>query len=637
MKKVIITIIVLCCSLGMQAQERGMRKANRLYDRYAFNPAIDVYQKVAERGYKSKELFQKLGNAYYFNSDYTNAVKWYGELFKMQDIEVAPEYFFRFAQALKSVKKYNASDKMMQQFYQRSKEDPRAKLFLEQGDYLKNINNQAAEFRLKLAKFNSKYSDFAPAYYKKGLLFASDRDTGFHHRVRHKWNNKAFLDIYQQKEDKRIVKMEELQTIKLHESSSLLTKDGKTLYFTRNNSRDNKKIKNAEGITKLKIYKAEWVDDVWTNITPLPFCSDDYSVAHPALNFDETKMYFASDMPGTLGASDIFEVEIKEDGSFGTPVNLGAAINTPSRETFPFYASDGLLYFASDGRPGLGGLDLFAAKMEEDNTIKVANLGSTVNSPQDDFSLVLNDKSNKGYMASNRPNGLGGDDIYAFDVVKPVVFECLREVFGQVVDKNSGEPIAGANVVVVNQNNDIISTTKADKNGNYVTEIRCDMGNFIRASKKKYSTNEIFVNTASIDNNFIIPLEKQEVIVDQGGDLAKVLDLGIIYFAFDSDEIRPNSRVELEKIIVAMEKYPSLKIEVRSHTDSRGMDDYNMKLSERRAQATVRYIISRGIYNVRIKGRGYGETQLLNECKNGVKCSETKHSVNRRSEFVIME
>ena len=240
-------------------------------------------------------------------------------------------------------------------------------------------------YNLETFEYNSPYSEFAPSFYKKGLIFSSDRDTGNLARYRHTWNSKDFLDLYKVNADSvslnLVTKLGKDVNTRLHESTSITSKDGEVLYFTRNNFKQGKYIKDEQGVIRLKIFKATLVDGVWGAIEELPFNSDTYSVAHPALSPDGQTLYFASDMPGSLGASDIFKVSINEDGSFGTPENLGNNINTEARETFPFVTEEGIMYLSSDGHPGLGGLDVFGTKIANEKwNNPVINVGAPINS-----------------------------------------------------------------------------------------------------------------------------------------------------------------------------------------------------------------------------------------------------------------
>ena len=643
-KYLIYTVLSLFVLIGY-AQERKLDKADKKYDSYAFINAIEIYEEVAAEGYKSKELFEKLGNAYYFNADLSNASKWYGELFELGE-EVAPEYYFRYAQALKSEKRYAESDKKMQEFNKLTGSDIRGTKFINTRNYLDEIAEQSGRFRITNLGVNSKYSDFAPSFYlENNLVFSSARDTGVATRSKHKWNSRPFLDLYGAEVTdngslSNVDKFSNKLNTKYHESTTVFTKDGNTMYFTRNNYYKGKYKKDRKGINKLKIFRATREDDRWTNIEELPFNSDLYSVAHPALSVDEKKLYFASDMPGTFGQSDLFVVDINDDGTFGEPKNLGKGINTEARENFPFISQDNELYFSSDGHIGLGGLDIFVMRLDDEEQI-IYNVGEPVNSPTDDFSFIINTKTKKGYFASNRDGGQGDDDIYSFIETKPIQWTCEQEIAGVVKDEKTNAIIAGSNVKLFDNDNNEIGNTYSDEQGKFRFKniLDCDEVYFVRASKKDYNSAEALLPKQEDPGlrEVTLLLEKEEVPFEIGDDLAVTLNIPIIYFDFDKSNIRPDAAAELEKVVVVMKKYPTLKIDVRSHTDSRGRDAYNKKLSQRRNKSTLEYIISRGIDSSRLTGDGYGEERLVNKCSNGVKCTEEEHQLNRRSEFIVVE
>lgn len=643
----ILLALLILTNLGAYGQEKPDRlvtKANEKYEEYSFKPAIDIFKKVLDKGYSSADLLKKLGNSYYFNADYEDAANTYKRLVDEYPDDVTPEYYFRYAQSLKTIEEYEASNEVMAKFTESTSDDLRASTYKEERNYLEEIKKNSGRYNVAPFQYNSPYSDFAPTFYKEGLLFSSDRDTGNFARYRHTWNSKDFLDLYKVNADSAsnnmVVKLGDHVNTRLHESTTATNEAGTVLYFTRNNYKEGKYVKDENGIIRLKIFRATLNDEgVWSDIEELPFNSDDYSVAHPALSPDEKTLYFASDMPGTLGESDIFRVSINDDGSFGTPENLGNAINTEARETFPFITKENILYFSSDGHPGLGGLDIFATKIE-DNAVKgkVLNVGEPVNGRYDDFTFIFDEASNKGYFASNRSEGQGADDIYSFIETKPLVLDCQQRVSGTVRDKISNEVLVGATVKVIDEENNEIMSAITDSEGKYSLLLDCDQGNFVRAMTEGYIPAEEYLGKSdgmpkTVDFN----LERNTVSAGFGDDLAKLLQLSTIYFDFDKYNIRKDSEIEVEKVIAAMEKYPSLKIKVNSHTDSRGKDAYNLWLSQKRAESTVNYMIKKGISPDRLQSEGYGETKLINRCANGVKCSDKEHQLNRRSEFIILE
>ncbi|AZQ57574.1 flagellar motor protein MotB [Maribacter sp. MJ134] len=670
MKKLqLLVLLLMICGLEFsQAQERLINKGNEKYEEYSFSPAIDIYKKVIEKGYTSADLLKKLGNSYYYNAQYKEAAETYKKLDSEYPNDITPEDYFKYSQTLKTLGDYDGSNEVMSKFTMLTSGDNRASVFKSEKDYLAEIKANSGRYELKPFEYNSVYSEFAPSYYKEGLIFSSDRDTGNFARYRHTWNSKDFLDLYRVNADSvslnNVVKIDlkgkkesipldngntttsddlgkrkDRINTRLHESTSIVTKDGKTIYFTRNNFVEGKYKKDEKGIIRLKIFRAQLIDGDWTEIEELPFNSDSYSVAHPALSPDEKTLYFASDMPGTLGESDIFKTSINNDRTFGTPENLGSNINTEARETFPFVTSEEILYFSSDGHPGLGGLDVFATKIKrQDFTGNVMNVGEPVNCNKDDFTFIFNEETRKGYLASNREDGLGADDIYALVEKEPLVFECVQKVTGTVRDKISNEVLVGATVKVINEENEEIFSTITDSDGNYSLVLDCNQGNFVRALMEGYIPFEEYVGISDGKPKIIdFYLERDTITAGFGDDLAKLLQLSTIYFDFDKYNIRKDSEIEVEKVIAAMEKYPSLKIQVNSHTDSRGPAAYNLWLSQKRAESTINYMITNGISKDRLASEGFGETKLINECEDGIKCSSEKHDLNRRSEFIIME
>lgn len=649
LKKSLLLVVFICSmvaanSVAQEAKEdRLVTKANESYDNYSFSPAIDIYKRVLDKGYVTADLLKKLGNSYYFNANYDAAADTYKKLVDEYTSSVTPEYYFRYSQTLKTLGDYDNANAMMSKFVEATSDDKRAKAFKDEKDYLEDIKKNSGRYDLESFEYNSSYSDFAPSFYKEGIIFSSDRDTGNLARYRHTWNSKDFLDLYKVNTDSSsmnfVAKLGDDLNTRLHESTSITTKDGNTIYFTRNNFKEGKYVKDEEGVIRLKVFKATLQNGVWSNITELPFNSNAFSVAHPSLSTDEKTLYFASDMPGTLGESDIFKVSVNEDGTYGTPENLGNSINTEARETFPFITSEEVLYMSSDGHPGLGGLDVFATKISDEKYDRaILNVGEPVNSKMDDFTFIFKEDTRKGYFASNRPEGLGADDIYGFVENTPLQLECLQEISGTIRDKITNEVLVGATVKVIDENNEEILSTITDSEGNYTLSLDCNQGNFVRAMTQGYVPSEEYLEKSDSKPKIIdFYLERDTITAGFGDDLAKLLQLSTIYFDFDKYNIRSDSEVEVEKVIAAMEKYPSLKIKVNSHTDSRGKDSYNLWLSQKRAESTVDYMIANGIAKERLEGEGFGETKLMNKCSNGIKCSAPDHELNRRSEFIILE
>jgi outer membrane protein OmpA-like peptidoglycan-associated protein len=632
--------IVSVFSFDCYSQKSKLASADKKYENYSYIDAIKTYERVAEKGYKSVDMFQKLGNSYYFNADLEQSAKWYGELFAMTS-EVQPVYYFRYSQSLRAIDENNKADEMLKKFSTLSGDDSRGDLFLNNVNYLDAIKNNSGRYTVENAGINSKYSDYGTAVTLNKIVFTSARDTGSLGQRKHTWTDQHFTDLYVADLDEEmnpgvVDKFDKTVQSKFHEATPTFTKDGKTMYFTRNNYLEGKKGKNANNVTLIKIYKATLENDQWVNITELAFDSDNYSTAHPSLSPDEKTLYFASDMPGTLGQSDLFKVEINEDGTFGTPMNLGSTINTEGRESFPFVNDENEIYFASDGRPGMGGLDIFVSKINEDGTFnKVENVGSDVNSSKDDFGYWIDTKSRKGFFTSNRDGGQGYDDIYKFLELKKLT--CEQELYGKVTDLDTKQALPGAKVSLFDNRFNSIAEVMSDSNGDYSFEVECGKTYNVRAEKVDYTTTEekITSGKANGKTELNIALEKEQCKVAVGDDLGICFGIKMIYFDLDKSNIRKEAAFDLEKILDVLIQYPTMKLDIRSHTDSRASFKYNEDLSDRRAKSTISWLVKNGVTPDRLTGKGYGETQLVNKCSDDVDCTEAEHQMNRRSEFII--
>ena len=624
------------------AQKAKIAAADKKYNSYAYIDAIQTYERLAEKGYQSVEMFEKLGNAYYFNSDFEKAAQSYEKLYQLQS-ELAPEYFYRYAQSLKATGKEKEAATILAKFENKSSDDSRSKRLKNNTDYLEDIKANVGIYTIENAGINSKYSDYGSTIVDNKLIFTSARDTGGVGQRKHAWTGEHFTNLYAAGVNGELIPSNPVRydanvNSKFHEATPVFTKDGNTMYFTRNNYLDGKKGKDANKVMLLKIYKATLVNNRWTNVTELPFNSNNFSTAHPALSPDEQTLYFASDRPGTIGQSDLYKVAINSNGTYGEPINLGVEINTEGRETFPFVTKDNQLYFASDGHPGLGGLDVFTTKINNDGSFgEVENDGAEVNSPKDDFGYYRDSEINKGFFSSNRDGGLGSDDIYRFTSKD----KCKQILKGIVTDSATGETLAGVQLILLNKQYKVIAETTSDALGYYAFDVNCRRIYHVRANKKDYTSKETKLRTPEVtgETKLDIQLESNICRVAVGDDLGKCFGIKMIYFDLDKSNIRKEAALDLAKILDVLIQNPTIKLDIRSHTDCRQTAKYNMALSDRRAKATIAWLVSKGIDSSRLTGRGYGESQLINDCgcepTNASNCTEEQHQMNRRSEFII--
>ena len=646
MRLLTISVALLSTTSLLFAQpEKELEKANEMYKNFSYVDAIKIYERIAQKGFVNQEMLQSLGNAYYYNAEYKKALPWYEQLFQEGKYKVKPEYYYRYAQTLKSVGDYTQADKMMAKFVELTNaNDTRAALFEENKDYQTVIKNNSGRFQLNNASINTENSEYGTALYGDKIVFAGATDARKAKRGVSQWTGESFYDLYEaehfdQKLGSRKPFSSSINT-QFNESTPVFTKDGNTMYFTRNNYVNRKLGSDIENTILLKILRAtKDKNGNWGDIVEVPFNSDQYNVAHPALSPDEKYLYFASDMPGSFGNSDIFRVEILGDNQYGTPENLGNIINTAGRESFPYISKDNVLYYSSDGIPGLGGLDIFAAKFNADgSTSKPVNIGMPGNSADDDFCFVFNSDSKIGFLTSNRPGGKGKDDIYSFHEDKPLLFSCQKNIKGIVKDAKTKAIIANAKVILSDKVMKEVGKDQSKTDGTFTFEkVNCnDSHYYLRGEKEKYETAEVNVTVGKDEVVYEILLNPREVAIKKGMDLAKVFEIKEIKFDYNKADIRPDAAVELTKIVEVMREYPKMKIDIRSHTDSRGADSYNLKLSDRRAKATLEWIVKQGIDRKRLKAKGYGETRLVNGCSNGVPCTEEEHQENRRSEFIVV-
>ncbi|MCK0131995.1 OmpA family protein [Flavobacteriaceae bacterium F08102] len=496
---------------------------------------------------------------------------------------------------------------------------------------------------IKILDVNTKYADFGLSFFGDDkVVFASPTEKVSIVRKVWRENDQPYLDLFMGDIDstgqiinKRPIKGDVNK--KLHEAMVTFTKDYKTVYFSANNyNSKNKSVKSSKGWDNIQLYKADVnPDNTWTNIVKLPFNSDEFQTGLPTLNEDETKMYFVSDRPGSIGKTDIYVVDIYPDGTYGEPKNMGPRINTEEREMFPHMGKDNMLYFSSNGHPGYGNLDVFVTKIY-DNTVSIPlNLEEPINSEKDDFSYIMR-TDRQGYFSSNRSEGKGDDDIYSFMVDEPIFIECLQTVKGVVKNRDTDELIPGALVTIYDSEGNVLQQTAADEiNASYSFDIPCNATFKITSVQDGFVAVEEQIKTI---NDLDGPVIEQDLLMSPEfvivGDEVLV-NINRIYFDFDKSNIRKDAAEQLDRVVEVMNKYPEMKIMASSHTDSRGPKAYNMKLSERRAKSTVDYIISKGIDASRIKSQGFGESKLVNKCSDGVPCSKEEHQLNRRTEFKI--
>jgi outer membrane protein OmpA-like peptidoglycan-associated protein len=639
MKKQIALLLLL--PMGLLAQERTIKKADKTFKKEAYVSAIQIYERLANKGMGSEQIYEKLGDANYFNANYVQAEQWYTKRYELKGT-FPKEFLYRYGQSLKSAGKNDQATQIMAQYAKENPTQLRTKSQL-QAKAQQSIKKGSDVFTVENINTNSKYSDYSSTIKGDTLIFASARPRAVGNQI-YARTGQPFTNLYytvkQAEGNYSKAELYSKNTFSIfHEASPVFTKDGNTMYYTQNELKENNQKRVVNGL--YKIYKSVKQNGKWKNegVQDI-FAQDSARVAHPALSPDGKTLYFASDAKGTFGQSDLFKVTINEDGSYTAPENLGNTINTEGRESYPFVTKDNILLFASDGHPGQGGFDIFALDLNQKGASPV-HLRAPLNSAFDDFGLNWDRQTNNGVFTSNRPEGQGDDDLYVFTNTKPFFeFDYNARIIGKVLDKNTNLPIANASVTLYDSKGKELARTTANETGDFVFEKVLSNATYTtQGSKETYSTNDTRPSLALYEREVstTIVLDQDQYKLEQGLDLAKALSLRHIYFDLDKSYIRKDAKVELEKIVEVLTQNPSIKIEIGSHTDSRQSKQYNQALSQRRAKSTLEYLVKRGIAKSRLTAKGYGETQLVNQCADGVKCSEAEHQLNRRSTFVIIE
>jgi len=625
-------ILILSCSFSYSQT----KLADKFFENYNYKKAIELYTKAVQKGDSSAYILTRLGDSYYNNSKSEEAALWYGEALKRHK-KIDTEYLYKYIQTLRSIGNYKEADKWFKELSAAQQGDSRLKGYnpdeVDIYDKLTSKNNSIV--KVDNLPFNSENSDFGSYVSDSILYFASSR--GDDKKV-YSWNQEPFLDLFQVdvKQENGTENYSEINEIlsndintEYHEASVAITNDGKTIYFTRDNvNKRNRLAYDKKGTTHLKIYKASLVNGKWDNIQELPFNDKVFSTGHPTLSPDNTILYFVSDRDGGIGQTDIYKVDINEDGSYGNPENLGESINTEGREMFPFVSKDNTLYFSSDGHLNLGLLDIFKSDVLKGYNTEPENIGSPFNSGYDDFAYFLNSDNESGYFSSNRPGGQGGDDIYRFSTA-----ECKQAITGVARDSKTNIILTGVTVRLIDETGKVLEEVITQNSGDYTFTVDCEktytiVGNKpdYKEDKKSTTTNNVSGTETSLDLMLTPLIIDNQIVINP------------IFFDFDKSNIRTDAEYELENIVDVLRKHPTMVIKIESHTDSRGRDKYNLKLSDRRAKSTKDYILSRGIDPSRIESAiGYGETQLLNKCANNVECTEEEHQMNRRSYFYIVK
>ncbi|WP_048905457.1 OmpA family protein [Pedobacter sp. V48] len=641
-RSLLISLSVLLYMANLPAKAQYvLNEADEQYRLFNYIKAIDLY----EQAYKKKNTLhaaERLAQGYNFTRNYVQAESWFAVAANMP--ESRPEHVLGYARSLVNNSKYGEARQQFQRYIElKGNVSQRQKdLWLQSCDSAVKWMQYPVAVQIHNVKvLNSVQSDWGAVTFDGGVTFSSDRGNNAEDQIKggrpflkfdsgkrpdrtvYGWTGNQYLRLYQQLSSKDTVALFPFHAgTNYHVGAASFTGDGCEMYFTL--TRIPEKLdygKERLATVNVETYssKRSAEGNTWEQPRSLKFNNPNaYSVGDPMISKDGKTLYFVSNMPGGKGGTDIYTTVKDASGEWSAPVNL-TAINTEGNERSPFVDEAGILFFSSDGYAGMGGLDIFRFAGSGNTSV---NLGYPVNSAQDDFAYTINSVT-KGYLSSNRTGGLGSDDIYSF--TRKIIQALSLE--GKIFNKKTGLPLASAMATLKTRSGNILKV-QTDESGYYSFKIEQDTLYDVIAEKTNFrSADTSFVTKVSLVKDFYLtPIE-----------INKTVRLENIYYDFDKWNIRPDAAVELDKLVKILKDNPTIWIELGSHTDSRGNDAYNMALSQKRAESAVQYIISRGIDTNRITAQGYGESQLLNQCSNGVKCSAADHQLNRRTEFKIVK
>jgi outer membrane protein OmpA-like peptidoglycan-associated protein/tetratricopeptide (TPR) repeat protein/mRNA-degrading endonuclease HigB of HigAB toxin-antitoxin module len=736
--KTFLLLIILIGNLGVIAFAKGpsftMRRANKLFNSFAYKDAAALYEMELKKNPKNILAQKNAATSYRKMNDMLNAEKWYAKVVENESTD--PENYLFYAQTLEFNGKMDEAKVYYKKFTASANMDKRGERKMKSIDAMSSFYTDSIYYKINRVSFNTSGSDYGVAFCKEGLTFATGGIQNSFVKSEFKWSNEAFSDLFLVRmfDDRDSVfapakALSDYVNSKYNEGPACYDSEGRTLAFTRNGYFKGKAIAGKDKTNHLQIYIATDKMHDWKNIKSFNQNSTNYSVCHPAFSMDSKTMYFVSDMPGGFGGTDIY-MSKNDNGKWTDPINMGTSINTEGNELFPSVLRDSILYFASNGKGGLGGLDIFAAQIKGEKVQEVTNMGYPINTVYDDFGLIYNKSKKIGFFSSNRPGGKGKDDIYRFTYSKPDFQLKLL-----VLDSETKQPLKNATVKLFDSKSKLLQEVKTNEAGAFVTPIEMDAKYTVSVNNTKYfdqampfdtkgvkgfeklvevpmfkdlgfnlvgkitdseskssmegvqitivdakSGADIYTGNTNAEGdfqknlsnyslnqmvNYEIKLEKPGYIAKTiyyskqlsksgdvklnddinlgmeklkvGTDIGKVFNLNPIYFDIGKFDIREDAELELNKIVKALEDNPTIVIEIGSHTDSRSAAKANLTLSDKRAKASVEYIISKGIEKTRVNGKGYGESKLVNKCKDGVKCSEEDHQQNRRTEFRIVK
>lgn len=644
---VIILLSILCFS-SLHAQKSAIKKGEKKTKRGEYNEAIAYFEKAAKDPTTKAEANYHLAEAYRLSNRIDMALPYYAVAIRSRVEE--PDAYLNYAYSLKTKGQYTEAQNQIRKYLEISEDESEISVAEKE---LANLNKIAILsekknfYRVKnLDVINTENAEYSPVYNNGELYFTSNRDNN----KLYKATGTPFTDIFKAKTNGARVEAETLESLgdmindpNINEGSVTFSPDGRTMVFAKGNSG------KKRGTQDVNLYISRYRNKEWTEPRMLSISDPENWDSSPCFSTDGRTLYFASNRSGGFGGTDIYTAKLDRRGRFSSVRNLGPEINTPGDEMFPYVADDGKLYFSSTGHPGFGGLDIFAAKRSS-GTVTVENLGAPMNSPKDDFGLFLY-KPDRGFFSSNRDNGAGDDDIYTFlnnDPNLKTVNYFLAGVTETHDDDEKPMVLPNVKVQLLDFEGDVIDETVTDQDGKFNFRVY-EYENYVLLGEKQGADAENYFVTRqnfttigkSIPQEELVELVTnvtldtlmflEKIIID------KPIVLENIYYDFARWDITPLAAIELDKMVDIMNDNPDIVIELSSHTDSVDTESYNLRLSQRRAESAVSYIVESGVDRDRLIAKGYGESQPIarNTNPDGTDNPEGR-ARNRRTEFKVI-
>jgi outer membrane protein OmpA-like peptidoglycan-associated protein len=650
-----LTLVLVVCCVSVAYSQSTLKKAQDLKNNFEYQKAIDEYTKYFSTNNATSEDMRELVECYHMVNDLVSAETWLQKIIASDDC--IPSDVWNYALALKSEAKY---DEAISQFTNYS--------------LMEGVNRSSAAKQIEgcmLAQqwikdptffdvanqenLNTEYSEFGLIKFGSDYIITSDRMIGSVNKNElFGWTGKPYLKLYSTPSSGKalavsgslgesgFLPMDPLNN-SYHNGPGIYDANSSDFFFTRTKMVKIKKTENpdptswiekptsSDYIDRLEIYTSNYSYGVW--LPPVPFKynnPEEYSVGHPAITADGQTLYFASDMSGGYGGTDIYYCEKLSNGDWSKPLNAGSAINTEGKEVFPYIDDEGTLFFSSDGHAGMGGLDIFKSIGQKSSWSEPENLKYPINSSKDDFSIYFTEPGLTGFLASNRDGGQGDDDIYSFELNPPSNM-ILAVITKEKLEDNSIVDFPMIDLSLTNKTLETIVSYKTDKTGHLYVDLDCPSSYELKGVKDGYFSQSKSIETKCKTRHDTIFVEMlfEKIVIN------KPIVLNNIYYDFDKWYIRPDAATELDKLVTILKLNPEIDIELGSHCDSRGTYEYNDALSQKRAESAVNYIISKGIDASRIAAKGYGKRVLLNKCSENVSCTEAEHQLNRRTEFKV--